>query len=191
MSRSNKSPARLLSTRSQCSLPTSAHEDRHFYHFYLLFMNKISELAKSLGHYSINSGRAVMSATAKCITAGRSLASLFSIQPDCIFGLDVWIPIQGEQSLSAYNCFAGFAKFLYDRDQSYLWLQLSLAMQLHCVSSYKFFEAKQNPDGNIVSGETCTSKASMLIINQTLWCWMLHLSIATPCSYTEYTEQNL
>ena len=35
-------------------------------------MNEISELAKSLGHYSVNSGRAVMSATAKCITAGRS-----------------------------------------------------------------------------------------------------------------------
>ena len=80
MSRSNESPARLLCTRSQCSLPTSAHEDRHFS---LLFVNKISELAKSLGHYSINSGRAVMFATAKCITAGRSLASLFSIQPDC------------------------------------------------------------------------------------------------------------
>ena len=52
-------------------------------------MNKISELAKSLGHYSINSGRAVMPATAKCITAGRSLASLFSIQPPCIFGSGV------------------------------------------------------------------------------------------------------
>ena len=86
MSRSNESPPRLLCTRSQCSLPASAHEDRDFY---LLFMNKISELAKSLGHYSINSGRAVMSATGKCITAGRSLASLFSIQLDCIFGSDV------------------------------------------------------------------------------------------------------
>ena len=52
-------------------------------------MNKKSELAKSLGHYSINSGRAVMPATAKCITAGRSLASLFSIQPDCTSELDV------------------------------------------------------------------------------------------------------
>ena len=126
MSRSNESPACLLCTRSQCSLPTSAHKDRHFYHFYLLFMNKISELAKSLGHYSINSGRAVMSATAMCTTAGRSLASLFSIQPDCIFGSDVWIPIQDEQSLSIYNVWLVLPNFCMIGikvicDCNYLW----------------------------------------------------------------------
>ena len=52
-------------------------------------MNKTSTLAKSLGHYFRNSGRAGISATAKCITAGRSLASLFSIQPNCTSGSDV------------------------------------------------------------------------------------------------------
>ena len=150
MSRSNESPSCLLCTRSQCSLPTSAHEDRCFYHFYLLFMNKISELAKSLGHYSINGGGAVMSATAKCITAGRSLASLFSIQLDCTSRSDIWTPIQR----ATCNCFARLAKFLYRRNQSYLPLHWSLPMQLDFVSSSKFLEANQNPNGNVVSGET-------------------------------------
>ena len=96
-----------------------------------------------------------MSATAKCITAGRSLASLFSIQPDRTSRSDVRIPLQDEQSLSTRTCFTGFAKFLYDRNQSYLPLQLSLTMQLHSVSSCKFFEPNQNPNRIVVRGETC------------------------------------
>ena len=165
MSRSNECRLCLLRTRSQCRLLTSAHKDRHFcqnWVWRLLFMNKKSELAKSLGHYSINSGRAVMPATAKCITAGRSLASLFSIQPDCTSELDVWIPIQGEPSLSTCNCFAGFAKSLCDRNQSYLRLQWSLAMpSIILCKQLKIFRSKskskwQHPNGNVVSGETCT-----------------------------------
>ena len=83
-------------------------------------MKYLSLLVISLGHHSVNSGRAVMSATAKCITADRSLVSLFLIKPDRTSGSDVCIPIQGEPSLSMCNCFASFAESLYDRNESYL-----------------------------------------------------------------------
>ena len=47
----------------------------------LLFTSEISEVAESLGYYAINSEIALMSATAKCITSGRSLVSLFAVLP--------------------------------------------------------------------------------------------------------------
>ena len=42
--------------------------------------------------------------------------------------------------------FAGFAEYLYRRNQRYL----SLAMPLHCVCGSEFYEANQNPNDNIV-----------------------------------------
>ena len=46
----------------------------------LLLTSEKSEVSKSLGYYAIKSGIAQMSATAKCITLGKSLVSLLSIQ---------------------------------------------------------------------------------------------------------------